>query len=84
MLCAYNSQLLGHRIYYVAGDDHAHAMPTAEIVAKHYPGVPWSPKTDHPHEGLVNCARAKEELGWEPKYTWRSYVKEEGKVNGTK
>jgi UDP-glucose 4-epimerase len=74
MLAAYSSKAKGHSIYYIAGDDHSLGTTTTkEVVETHYPGVPWTPVSESKYEGLVSCAKAKKELGWSPKYTWRSY-----------
>lgn len=75
MLCAYESKLKGHAVYYIAGDDHSlGTTPTAEIIKKHYPGVPYVPASKNRFEGLVDCSKAKRELGWNPKHTWRTYA----------
>lgn len=59
-----------------AGDTSAH-IPTAELVARHYAGVPWQTidpahyLAGDPFRGLVDCAHAKAQLGWQPQHSWR-------------
>ena len=66
-----------HDCFLLAADDTSAHIPTAELVARHYAGVPW-PKVDparylagDPFRGLVDCTRAKVRLGWQPRYSWR-------------
>ncbi len=66
-----------HDCFLLAADDTSAHIPTAELLARHYAGVPW-PTIDPPHylagnpfRSLVDCARAKARLGWQPQHSWR-------------
>jgi nucleoside-diphosphate-sugar epimerase len=66
-----------HDRFLLAADDTSAHIPTAELLARHYAGVPW-PTIDpahylagNPFRGLVDCARAKARLGWQPQHSWR-------------
>ena len=66
-----------HDCFLLAADDTSAHIPTAELLARHFAGVPW-PTIDPPHyfggnpfRSLVDCARAKARLGWQPQHSWR-------------
>jgi nucleoside-diphosphate-sugar epimerase len=66
-----------HDCFLLAADDTSAHIPTAELLARHYAGVPW-PALDpahylagNPFRSLVDCARAKARLGWQPQHSWR-------------
>ena len=66
-----------HDCFLLAADDTSAHIPTAELVARHFADVPW-PTVDpahyfagNPFRGLVDCARAKTRLGWQPQHSWR-------------
>ena len=66
-----------HDCFLLAADDTSAHIPTAELLARHYAGVPW-PTIDpahylagNPFRGLVDCSRAKARLGWQPQHSWR-------------
>ncbi len=55
----------GHAVYNIVADRTTSATPTAELLARWYPGVPLrSPLTGN--AGLYSTARASAELGWDP------------------
>jgi nucleoside-diphosphate-sugar epimerase len=66
-----------HDCFLLAADDTSAHVPTAALLAAHYAGVPW-PSIAPPHylapnpfRSLVDCARAKVRLGWQPRHSWR-------------
>jgi UDP-glucose 4-epimerase len=53
--------------------DIADVRPTLELVAENLPHVPWRGGAEYerePYRALVDCRRAREVLGWTPRYTW--------------
>jgi nucleoside-diphosphate-sugar epimerase len=69
---------VGHGAYLIFADDTTVDVPTAQLVAKHYPDTPWpnvsleSYVADNPFRSLMDCAEAKRVLGWQPHYSWRT------------
>jgi nucleoside-diphosphate-sugar epimerase len=62
----------GHARLLLCADEVGSERPTAELVAEHLPDVPWRGPALGPGEGraLVDCAAAKELLGWRPTKGW--------------
>jgi nucleoside-diphosphate-sugar epimerase len=67
----------GHEAFLLAAEDSSGKIPTAEIVAKYYPNLPW-PRissevylANHPFRSLLDCSKAKRLLGWQPKISLR-------------
>jgi len=57
----------------IAAADTLMPTPTAELVARFYPGVPL--REDHgTYEGLHGIDDARRLLGWEPRVSWRDRV----------
>ncbi|MCX6365792.1 MAG: NAD(P)-dependent oxidoreductase [Armatimonadetes bacterium] len=70
-------ELSGFHAFLLAADDTTSATPTAELVQKLLPDVPWCISQDEwlaesPYRGLIDCRVAKELLGWQPKVSWRA------------
>ncbi|KAG8850447.1 hypothetical protein FRB96_009692 [Tulasnella sp. 330] len=68
----------GHHIYLIANADTVFNTATAKLVKDHFPGVEWNEAAmRHPegkfkgNEGLLDIGKARKELGWEPRYSWR-------------
>ena len=62
--------------FLLAAEDTTQDIPTAELIARHYPDIPWreDPKAyfaDNPFRSVVDCSHAANVLGWRPKYSWR-------------
>ena len=64
-----------HQAFLLSADDNRFHIPTAELVAKYYPNLPW-PKVSkeeycarNEYISLLDCHAAKEVLGWQPKYS---------------
>jgi UDP-glucose 4-epimerase len=63
----------GHVTALICADDVASPVPIPELVVRLLPGVPWrGPVQTDPWGSLVRCDRAREVLGWGPKYRWRA------------
>lgn len=63
----------GHVRALLCADDVASARPSAELAAEHVPGVPWRGGAQYApgsRAALVDCAVAREALGWTPRVTW--------------
>lgn len=72
----FHENFTGFGAFLLAADDTASTTPTAEIVARDYPDVPWKGDRDvwlagGTHRGLIDCREAKEKLGWRPRHSWR-------------
>lgn len=72
---AIESSLTGAHVFNIANADTTHVRPTAELVEMIFPGIPYKPDTDDPREGLISIKKAREVLGYAPKYNWQSEVK---------
>jgi nucleoside-diphosphate-sugar epimerase len=64
-----------HDRFLLAARDTSATRPTRELVDACYAAVPWRLQTDHapgePFGSLVDCRRARDVLGWEPRHSWR-------------
>ena len=64
----------GHVTLLLCADDIASDTPSREMAAKVHPEVPWRGGAEYeaaPFKALVDNRKAKQVLGWQPKYTWR-------------
>lgn len=63
----------GHRACLISAADTCMPIPTRRLVAEHLPGAP-APAEGPPEYGcLFDTRAARELLGFEPEYSWRSY-----------
>ena len=62
-------------MFNIANADTCYTAPTAELVKKVFPNIKWTPDTSDPREGLISIKKAREMLGFDPKYDWQSEVK---------
>lgn len=68
------AEIQGHQAFLLTSDENRIQIPSAEIVAKYYPNLPWPTVSKEEYLGrgefisLVDCSRAKEVLGWRAKY----------------
>ncbi|MCC6731402.1 MAG: NAD(P)-dependent oxidoreductase [Chthonomonadales bacterium] len=68
---------IAHDAFLLAARDTSMAVPTAELVDRHYPDTPWPLVAreewlrGEPHRSLVDCGHARDRLGWEPTRSWR-------------
>lgn len=80
---AIEKDLKGTHVFNIANADIAFTTTTAELVKKYFPGIDYTPETDDKREGLISIKKAREMLGFDPKYDWQSEVeklKKAGKV----
>ncbi len=68
--CCLDTDGLGYQIYNVANEDHSVSLTTQEIISKYYPDVPAKEMGDT--ETFFSIAKAKADLGFAPKHSWRS------------
>jgi len=62
-------------VFNIANADTTHVKPTADLVRLIFPDIPYTPDTSDPREGLISIKKAREVLGYDPKYDWQSEVK---------
>jgi nucleoside-diphosphate-sugar epimerase len=67
---------LGFRLFNIANDDSSVALPTAELIARFYPGVELRAPLDG-HASPYSNARAKAELDFAPEGRWRGTLGKE-------
>lgn len=72
---AVEKPLVGKHVFNIANADNAFTVPTKELAERVFPDVKWTPDTDNPREGLISIKKAREMLGYDPKYDWQSEVK---------
>lgn len=70
-------QDVSHAGFLLTADDTTVETPTAELVDTYYPTTPWKQGraaylAENPHRSLMDCAAAKQVLGWQPQHSWRS------------
>jgi len=63
----------GAHAVYVAAPDNGTIVPTAELVARFYPGVPVRGKLGQ-YQSLLSSERARRLLGFEAAATWRTFL----------
>jgi len=74
-LLSLSAPVQGHRAFLLTAEDNRTHTPTAEIVAKVYPHLPWKKTSlaawvgENPYRTLVDCSAAKQELGWQPRFS---------------
>jgi nucleoside-diphosphate-sugar epimerase len=70
---ALEADLTGADVFIIASPDTVMSRPVAELVAEYYPGVPWKREVG-PHETLLSIEKARQVLGYDPQFTWRTEV----------
>jgi len=65
---------MGFQIFNASNDDHSVDLPTSEIIAQFYQGVPLTKEMSE-SETFYSNAKAKQLLGFEPEHNWRMYLK---------
>ncbi|MFS0704014.1 NAD-dependent epimerase/dehydratase family protein [Cellulomonas sp. 179-A 9B4 NHS] len=63
----------GHHVYVIASPDTVMCRPNAELLAEQFPDVPVRGDVGE-HDTLLSIAKARRELGWEPRHSWRDEV----------
>jgi nucleoside-diphosphate-sugar epimerase len=68
-----------HEEFLIFADDSTVNTPTADLVKEHHPDIPWPSVSleeyvaNNPQRSLMDCAKAKRVLKWQPQYSWHSY-----------
>ncbi len=70
---ALESDLTGFEAFIIASPDNVLGVPSADLVAEHFPDVPVRRPIEG-NETLLSIDKARRLLGYEPTYTWRSRV----------
>jgi len=74
-LLSLTTKVDGHQAFLLTADDNRMQIPSAEVVEKYYPSLPWPKvsKEAYLSKGkfisLVDCSAAKKMLSWQPKYS---------------
>ncbi|WWC65829.1 uncharacterized protein I303_108451 [Kwoniella dejecticola CBS 10117] len=69
---AIESSLKGHHVFNIANADNTFRVPTADLMKKVFPNTKWEPETSDPREGGISIKKAREMLGFDPKYDWQT------------
>ena len=72
---ALEARVAGHQRLFVSAADSYAERPTAELVAEAYPGVPLARPLGG-RESLIDAARARRMIGFEPRHGWCDYAAE--------
>ena len=64
---------VGAQHYIVAAADTVMNRPSRELMAEVYPSVPYRP-TAGEYDTLLSIEKARRQLGYEPRHSWRDYV----------
>jgi UDP-glucose 4-epimerase len=77
VLLALTCDIQGFHTLLLASDDiTTSGITTLELVKKLLPGLPWKGGPEYksaPFSSLVKTRRARELLGWSPRYSWREF-----------
>ena len=65
---------LGYQIFNAGNDHNGAIIPSKELAAKFFPGVPVTRELEE-HEALFSNRKIREVLGFKEKHNWRKYVK---------
>lgn len=72
-LGALERALPGHERFIIAAADTLMAEPSADLMARYFPGVPVR-ELPGPYASLLSSARAEGMLGWRAEHSWRDRV----------
>lgn len=70
---ALEAEASGTRSYIIAAADSAMPVPSADLMSRYFPGVPLTRALGE-FESLQSIDRARTELGYEPRHTWRDEI----------
>jgi nucleoside-diphosphate-sugar epimerase len=77
-LLALEKDNLGCTIFHITAPDTIMPDPSAELVQRFFPDVPFK-RPVQGHETLMAIDKARHVLGYEPQYSWRNVIHEDGK-----
>lgn len=69
---------LEHEVFFVNADTAGTIIPTPEYITRFNPAVEWRGEPPSDTTPLINCAKAKRVLGFDPKVTWQSVAEQMG------
>ncbi|PLR95293.1 NAD-dependent epimerase/dehydratase family protein [Bacillus sp. T33-2] len=78
-LLAIEKDNLGFEIFHITAPDTIFPEPSQDLVNRFFPKVPLKRPVEG-HETLMAIDKAKKILGYEPRYTWRNVLNEDGKT----
>jgi nucleoside-diphosphate-sugar epimerase len=61
----------GADVFVIANADTVMSRPNAELVEEVFPGVTFAAGVVGPHDTLLSIEKARRELGYEPRHSWR-------------
>ena len=65
---------LGYQVFNAGNDHNGAVIPTKELAAQFFPGVPISREMDE-HEALFSNRKIRNVLGFQEQHNWRNYLK---------
>lgn len=65
---------LGFQVFNAGNDNNSATIPSAELAARYFPGVPITRELTQ-HEALFSNRKIREMLGFEEEHNWQNYVK---------
>lgn len=65
------ADISGAESFIIAAGDNCMTRPNSDLMAAVYPGVPIKPGTGE-HDTLLSVEKARQMLGYNPEYTWRT------------
>ena len=65
---------LGYQVFNAGNDHNGAIIPSKELAAKFFPGVPVTRELEE-HEALFSNRKIREVLGFKEQHNWRKYVK---------
>ncbi|CAO1620333.1 unnamed protein product [Jaminaea pallidilutea] len=66
------SKIKGHEAFLVANNNTVMRKPNKELIDAVFPGVPYKPvDANNPNETLLSIKKARDMLGFRPKYDWK-------------
>jgi nucleoside-diphosphate-sugar epimerase len=74
-LLGLTAEVEDHQAFLLTADESPLRIPTAEVVEKYYPNLPWPKISKEAYlargefVSLVDCRAAKEVLGWQPQFS---------------
>ncbi len=64
-----------HDVYFLNGADTTALEPTMELIERFRPDLLPKVRELEGHQAFFSCEKARRAFGWEPRYTWREYLK---------
>ena len=69
----------GAEVFIIAAADTVMARPSRDLLAEVFPQVPLRENIEL-HETLLSIDKARQELGYEPQFSWRQHIHREEKT----